>query len=189
MSENIRRDGAFEDSRRDGRTPAPLGRPAPKAPTAPASGTSPHAPAPGAAAGRRTGGARALAPAGLRGAHGPGTAAPGLLSSSPTPHRAARTDASPAPGRSGGTPTAAGHGPYGKEYAMIQQIVHETSDTVDATAPAGLTQALAVAKDLHGPARRSSDAVAFPELMGLRIPAGRPHRYKVPLRRLTAMAA
>ncbi|GAA1015371.1 hypothetical protein GCM10009564_47630 [Streptomyces thermogriseus] len=107
----------------------------------------------------------------------------------PPPHRAARTDASPAPGRSGGTPTAAGHGPYGKEYAMIQQIVHETSDTVDATAPAGLTQALAVAKDLHGPARRSSDAVAFPELMGLRIPAGRPHRYKVPLRRLTAMAA
>ncbi|MFE9170666.1 hypothetical protein [Streptomyces kebangsaanensis] len=72
---------------------------------------------------------------------------------------------------------------------MIQQVVHETTDTVDATAPGGLSQALTVAKDLHSPAYRAPEVVAVPELMGLRTSAERPHRYKVPLRRLTAMAA
>ncbi|PZG85023.1 hypothetical protein C1I97_33760 [Streptomyces sp. NTH33] len=73
---------------------------------------------------------------------------------------------------------------------MIQQVVHETTDTIDATAPGGLSQALTVAKELHSPAaHRAPEVVAVPELMGLRTSAERPHRHKVPLRKLTAMAA
>ncbi|WP_112466582.1 hypothetical protein [Streptomyces triticisoli] len=72
---------------------------------------------------------------------------------------------------------------------MIQQVVHETTDTIDATAPGGIAQALTVAKELHGPAHRAPGVVAVPELMGLRTSAARPHRHKVPLRKLTALAA
>lgn len=191
MSESIRRDGAHEDRRgthearrSDGRTPSAPERPSPSHASSVPSVPSVHVPA-----GCGTAGPRALAPTGLREASAHRTAAPGDTDSSPTPHRAVRTDASPAPGDSGGAPTAAGHGPYGKEYDMIQQIVHEPTDTVDATTPAGLAQALTVAKDLHSPAHRTPDVVAVPQLMGLRISAERPHRYKVPLKRITAMAA
>ncbi|MFF4759566.1 hypothetical protein [Streptomyces sp. NPDC001292] len=72
---------------------------------------------------------------------------------------------------------------------MIQHVVHETTDTLDVTAPAGFTLARAVAKELHGPAHRVPEAVAVPQLMGLRTSAERPHRHKVPLRRITAIAA
>ncbi|MFK4145728.1 hypothetical protein [Streptomyces sp. NPDC004065] len=88
---------------------------------------------------------------------------------------------------------------------MIQQVVHEKCETVDATAPAGTALALSVAKELHspkglhGPAalptpveraqHRAPLSVCAPELMGLRTSAARTHRHKVPLKRLTAMAA
>ncbi|MFB7460218.1 hypothetical protein ACIOC2_32880 [Streptomyces sp. NPDC088337] len=72
---------------------------------------------------------------------------------------------------------------------MIQQVLHETTDTIDTTAPAGVTLARAVAKELHGPAHRAPEAVAVPQLMGLRTSAERLHRHKVPLRRITAVAA
>ncbi|MDR3084142.1 MAG: hypothetical protein LBV60_25045 [Streptomyces sp.] len=72
---------------------------------------------------------------------------------------------------------------------MIQLLVHEMTDTFDATAPAGLALALTVAKELHRPARRACEPAAVPQLMGLRTSAERPHRHKVPLRRLTALAA
>ncbi|MEU3345476.1 hypothetical protein ABZ723_10855 [Streptomyces sp. NPDC006700] len=72
---------------------------------------------------------------------------------------------------------------------MIQQVVHETTDTIDITAAAGVTLARDVAKELHGPAHRAPEDVAVPQLMGLRTSADRPHRHKVPLRRITAVAA
>ena len=67
---------------------------------------------------------------------------------------------------------------------MINQVSH----TVTGTDPAGITLALEVAYDLHAPvpAPRAPE-VAAPELMGLRVSAGRPHRHKVPLKRLTTM--
>ncbi|MEU6553153.1 hypothetical protein ABZ915_23135 [Streptomyces sp. NPDC046915] len=67
---------------------------------------------------------------------------------------------------------------------MIIQISH----TVTGTDPAGITLALEVAYDLHAPVPPPrAPEVATPELMGLRIPATRPHRHKVPLKRLTTM--
>jgi hypothetical protein len=99
---------------------------------------------------------------------------------------------------------------------MIQQVVHEQADTVDATVPAGVALATAVAKELqtrtdvrtavpaatpanHAPVTTGTATTtrtpevahvpAVPQLMGLRTPAERTHRHKVPLRRLTAMAA
>ncbi|MFI1166043.1 hypothetical protein ACH4UM_21080 [Streptomyces sp. NPDC020801] len=75
---------------------------------------------------------------------------------------------------------------------MIQQVVHERSGTVDATLPAGVAPPLAVAGELHspanGPADRPRDVDTAPQLMGLRTSAERPHRHRVPLKRLTAMA-
>ncbi|MGW2642747.1 hypothetical protein [Streptomyces sp. NPDC001348] len=65
---------------------------------------------------------------------------------------------------------------------MITQVTH----TVASTDPAGITLALEVAYDLHAPAPRAPE-VAAPQLMGLRVPAARPHRHKVPLKRLTAI--
>ncbi|MEU1464382.1 hypothetical protein ABZ467_27495 [Streptomyces sp. NPDC005727] len=70
---------------------------------------------------------------------------------------------------------------------MITQVSH--SD-VTATGPAVLTLPLAVAHQLHAPAVRPrvpEVAVPAPELMGLRTSADRPHRRKVPLRRLNAV--
>ncbi|MFJ8199788.1 hypothetical protein [Streptomyces sp. NPDC096152] len=69
---------------------------------------------------------------------------------------------------------------------MIEQVVHETTETVDAATPVGVDLGLAVAKELHSPVNRVPE-VAVPQLMGLRLPAARPHRHKVPLRRLTAV--
>ncbi|MFI5686853.1 hypothetical protein [Streptomyces sp. NPDC051636] len=67
---------------------------------------------------------------------------------------------------------------------MIKQVPH----TVAGTDPAGIALALAVAYDLHAPvpAPRAPE-VAAPQLMGLRVPAGHPHRHKVQLKRLTAV--
>ncbi|MEU6406278.1 hypothetical protein [Streptomyces sp. NPDC046985] len=77
---------------------------------------------------------------------------------------------------------------------MIQHVVHEKADTVDVTLASGLALPLSVAKELHTPAgnpanRTPAGLVAVPQLMGLRMPAARTHRHKVPLRRLTAVAA
>ncbi|MFF0461658.1 hypothetical protein [Streptomyces mexicanus] len=72
---------------------------------------------------------------------------------------------------------------------MIDQVVHEKADTVDATRPEGTALALTVAEELHCPSGPALPVAAVPELMGLRTPATRPHRHKVPLRRLTTMAA
>ncbi|MEU5598583.1 hypothetical protein [Streptomyces sp. NPDC020298] len=67
---------------------------------------------------------------------------------------------------------------------MIIQVSHP----VTGTDPAAITLALEVAYDLHAPvpAPRAPE-VAAPELMGLRVPASRTHRHKVPLKRLTTM--
>jgi hypothetical protein len=64
---------------------------------------------------------------------------------------------------------------------MIKQVSH----TVVGTDPAGLTLALAVAYELHAPTTRAPEVA--PQLMGLHTTAARPHRRKVPLKRLTAM--
>ncbi|MFI9604209.1 hypothetical protein ACWEQ7_20030 [Streptomyces sp. NPDC004069] len=72
---------------------------------------------------------------------------------------------------------------------MIQHVVHETTDTIDATTLAGITLARAVVKQPHSPANRVPEAAVVPQLMGLRTSAARPHRHKVPLRRIIAVAA
>ncbi|GHF70540.1 hypothetical protein [Streptomyces thermodiastaticus] len=72
---------------------------------------------------------------------------------------------------------------------MIHQVVHEKADTTDACRPEGVALALVVAEDLHRPFADAPRTVAVPELMGLRTPAVRPRRAKVPLHRLTAIAA
>ncbi|MFD4972000.1 hypothetical protein [Streptomyces sp. NPDC058424] len=72
---------------------------------------------------------------------------------------------------------------------MIQHVVHETTATIDLTAPVGLTLARTAAKEPHSPANRVPEAAVVPQLMGLRTSAERPHRHKVPLRRIAAIAA
>ncbi|MGW3202610.1 hypothetical protein [Streptomyces sp. NPDC001135] len=73
---------------------------------------------------------------------------------------------------------------------MIQHVSHKTAGR----RPADVTLALSIVRDLHAPvpAPRVPE-VALPsaprELMGLRTSAARPHRRKVPLRRLTAVQA
>ena len=64
---------------------------------------------------------------------------------------------------------------------MIQQVSH----TADGTDPAGLALALAVAYELHAPLTRAPEVA--PQLMGLHTTAARPHRRKVPLKRIAAM--
>ncbi|WP_225833885.1 hypothetical protein [Streptomyces sp. NK08204] len=79
---------------------------------------------------------------------------------------------------------------------MIKQVSHQAAGL----GPAALTLAVDVAYELHAPAvpvRPAEDPEfpAFPELevppvpqlMGLRTPAARTHRRKVPLKRLTAV--
>ncbi|MFJ3304404.1 hypothetical protein ACIPSA_15010 [Streptomyces sp. NPDC086549] len=74
---------------------------------------------------------------------------------------------------------------------MIQQISHPVADNN----PAGFTLALQVAYELHAPAAPPQEPewpvrapeVSAPQMMGLRMPAARPHLHKVPLRRLTAV--
>ncbi|GED86149.1 hypothetical protein ACIQMV_35530 [Streptomyces sp. NPDC091412] len=72
---------------------------------------------------------------------------------------------------------------------MIQYVVHETTDTIDLTATAGLSLTRPITKEPHSPANRVPEAAVVPQLMGLRTSAERPHRHKVPLRRITAIAA
>jgi hypothetical protein len=83
---------------------------------------------------------------------------------------------------------------------MITLAVHEVTGPVE---PAGITLALAVASELHGPVRHRTRGrgrverapevavpqVAVPQLMGLRrsTAAAGTHRRKVPLNRLTAV--
>jgi hypothetical protein len=67
---------------------------------------------------------------------------------------------------------------------MIKQVSHHVTG-VDA---ADLTLALGVAYELHTPtAPTRAPEVAAPQMMGLRTPATRPHRRKVPLNRLTSV--
>ncbi|MGW2701195.1 hypothetical protein [Streptomyces sp. NPDC001340] len=83
---------------------------------------------------------------------------------------------------------------------MIKHVSHQASGT----GPADLTLALSVAHALHAPVPRAPEVPPVPrapevppvprapevppvpQLMGLRTPAGRPHRRKVPLHRLSA---
>ncbi|MGW5367260.1 hypothetical protein ACWER6_16815 [Streptomyces sp. NPDC004009] len=70
---------------------------------------------------------------------------------------------------------------------MITQVSH---NDVTGTGPAALALPLAVAYELHAPQaapRVPEVAVPAPELMGLRTSAARPHRRKVPLRRLSSV--
>jgi len=64
---------------------------------------------------------------------------------------------------------------------MIQQVSHTTAGTD----PAGLALALEVAYELHAPTTRAPEVA--PQLMGLHTTAARPHRRKVPLKRLATM--
>ncbi|MEU0335762.1 hypothetical protein [Streptomyces sp. NPDC006193] len=69
---------------------------------------------------------------------------------------------------------------------MIPQVSHHSAGR----GPAHLALALSVAHELHVPVpapRAPQVATPAPELMGLRIPADRPHRRKVPLHRLATM--
>ncbi|MFB7498914.1 hypothetical protein ACFC09_30235 [Streptomyces sp. NPDC056161] len=66
----------------------------------------------------------------------------------------------------------------------IEQVSHPTTDF----GPARTALALEVAYELHAPRPPARPTeVATPELMGLRLPAARPHRHKVPLKRLSAV--
>ncbi|MFE5405438.1 hypothetical protein ACFQ9Z_29550 [Streptomyces sp. NPDC056580] len=70
---------------------------------------------------------------------------------------------------------------------MITQV---SRHDVTGTGPAALALPLAVASELHAPQaapRVPEVAVPAPELMGLRTSADRPHRRKVPLRRLSTV--
>ncbi|MGW2722171.1 hypothetical protein [Streptomyces sp. NPDC001492] len=64
---------------------------------------------------------------------------------------------------------------------MIEQVSH----TVAGTDPAGLALTLEVAYELHPPLTRAPEVA--PQLMGLHTTAARPHRRKVPLKRIAAM--
>ncbi|MCF3130535.1 hypothetical protein [Streptomyces olivochromogenes] len=74
---------------------------------------------------------------------------------------------------------------------MIRKISHPMTDT----GPAGLTLALHVAYALHAPVEPTpaprlaprAPEVAVPQMMGLRMPAARPHLHKVPLKRLDTL--
>ncbi|MFF4837208.1 hypothetical protein [Streptomyces sp. NPDC001315] len=72
---------------------------------------------------------------------------------------------------------------------MIKQVSHHL---VTGIGPADFSLTLEVAYELHAPvasaplAPRAPEVVA-PELMGLRTSAARPHRRKVPLKRLSAV--
>ncbi|WP_369247547.1 hypothetical protein [Streptomyces sp. R41] len=67
---------------------------------------------------------------------------------------------------------------------MITRVSHIIADSD----PAGFVLALEVAHELHAPAERTPE-VAVPQLMGLRMSAARPHRRKIPLRRLSALSS
>ncbi|GGW65332.1 hypothetical protein GCM10010503_47940 [Streptomyces lucensis JCM 4490] len=70
---------------------------------------------------------------------------------------------------------------------MITKVSHQST----VRGPADVTLALSIASALHQdtPAARAPEVATtpVPELMGLRVSAARPHRRKVPLRRLNTM--
>ncbi|ANP55905.1 hypothetical protein J2Z21_007811 [Streptomyces griseochromogenes] len=74
---------------------------------------------------------------------------------------------------------------------MIRKVSHQAAGT----GPAALALALSVAYELHAPTAATRPAPAprppqiahVPEMMGLRTSADRPHRRKVPLRRLNTV--
>ncbi|MFG2354200.1 hypothetical protein [Streptomyces sp. NPDC048521] len=70
---------------------------------------------------------------------------------------------------------------------MIKKVSHQVADR----GPADFTLALSVVSTLHSnvPTPRAPEVAAtpVPELMGLRTSAARPHRRKVPLKRLNTM--
>ncbi|GGS84549.1 MULTISPECIES: hypothetical protein [Streptomyces] len=73
---------------------------------------------------------------------------------------------------------------------MIKHVPHRFSER----GPAGFTLALSIASELHVPvpaprAPKQPTVTPVPQLMGLRTSAARPHRRKVPLHRLTTVAA
>ncbi|MFI2203623.1 hypothetical protein ACH47Z_23165 [Streptomyces sp. NPDC020192] len=77
---------------------------------------------------------------------------------------------------------------------MITHISHQI--TITGHGPADISIALLVARDLHLPIPKprapevvTTPPVPQPQLMGLRTPAVRTHRRKVPLNRLTAVRA
>ncbi|MFJ5268006.1 hypothetical protein [Streptomyces sp. NPDC088358] len=73
-----------------------------------------------------------------------------------------------------------------KRISRISPVTH----TREGGDPAGLDLALAVARELHLPVPRAPEVAlpaAVPQLMGLRTPATRPHRRKVPLSRLSTL--
>ncbi|MFF0224796.1 hypothetical protein [Streptomyces sp. NPDC004629] len=68
----------------------------------------------------------------------------------------------------------------------IEQLSHPAAGL----GPTCTALALEVAYELHAPRPPArATEVATPELMGLRLPAARPHRHKIPLKRLTAVHA
>ncbi|MEU0033986.1 MULTISPECIES: hypothetical protein [unclassified Streptomyces] len=74
-----------------------------------------------------------------------------------------------------------------KRISRISPVTHSR----EGGDPAGLDLALAVARELHLPVPRAPEVAlpaAVPQLMGLRTPATRPHRRKVPLSRLSTLA-
>ncbi|MGN5379249.1 hypothetical protein BIV25_40940 [Streptomyces sp. MUSC 14] len=74
---------------------------------------------------------------------------------------------------------------------MITHVSH--AHRITGRHAADITLALSIALDLHLPIPkpRAPEVLVtpFPELMGLRTPAVRTHRRKVPLNRLTAVRA
>ncbi|OIK05594.1 hypothetical protein [Streptomyces monashensis] len=74
---------------------------------------------------------------------------------------------------------------------MITHVSH--AHQITGRHAADITLALSIARDLHLPIPkpRAPEVVVtpVPELMGLRTPAVRTHRRKVPLNRLTAVRA
>ncbi|MCX4575958.1 hypothetical protein [Streptomyces sp. NBC_01571] len=74
-----------------------------------------------------------------------------------------------------------------KRISRISPVTHSR----EGGDPAGLDLALAVARELHLPVPRAPEVAlpaAVPQLMGLRTPATRSHRRKVPLSRLSTLA-
>lgn len=68
-----------------------------------------------------------------------------------------------------------------KKVARLSHLVPDVG-------PADLTLALWIARELHTPpAPERRPEITVPQMMGLRMPADRPRRHKVQLKRLTAV--
>jgi hypothetical protein len=71
----------------------------------------------------------------------------------------------------------------------MTKTIKQVSHTVTGVGAADLALALDVAYELHAPVEptRAPEVAAVPQMMGLRTTAARPHRRKVPLKRLATM--